>query len=101
MKAKRYIIKVCESAIDFVHGGGFDIEEVYIQEIDLFINEQMAFVLTGKDAKSRLSEAKNVKDVILCGDKELKELAHILSTRQGLEDKLRKEIFGTKNEDDG
>jgi hypothetical protein len=101
MKAKKYVLKVCEGAMDWVHGGGYDINEVYVPELNLFINEKMAFISEGKDAKSRVKEAKGVKDIVLGNDEELKLLAEIVATHKTLEAKLRKEIFGVDDEDQG
>lgn len=43
MKAIKYSLKVCEGMMDFIHEGGYMIIEIYIPDLELFINEQNVF----------------------------------------------------------
>ncbi len=44
MKALRYKIEVCEGIMDFAHGGGHAIEELYVPELKLVINSECCYV---------------------------------------------------------
>lgn len=93
MKAKRYILRVCNGFMDYVHGGGYYVEEICIPELNLFINEQMAFV--SKDCmKTRLKDAKSIKNIKLNCEDYLVHLAKVLVDKDETEKAVIKMLFG-------
>ena len=44
MKANRYKIQVCEGLMDHLHGGGYNIDEIFVPELGLYINCKAAFL---------------------------------------------------------
>lgn len=54
MKAKKYRVKVCASALDYAHGGGSEIEEICVPELGLVVNYLCVFTLPKKDLKRRV-----------------------------------------------
>jgi hypothetical protein len=50
MKAKKYKIRVSEGVLAHVHGMDYEIDEIYVPEVELYINKEAAFVADGERA---------------------------------------------------
>jgi hypothetical protein len=82
MKTIVYEIQVCDGVMDYVHGGGYFITEMYIPDLKLFVNEKAIFIgederVNVKDEKGKGAENKREKQLSYEDEKFFKELAEI------------------------
>ena len=89
MKALRYTLKICDSGLDMVHGFYRFITEYYIPELNLFINSDAIFLDNeNNEYKERLDTAKNIREINLEQETELKQLSNNIKERKELLDNL-------------
>lgn len=85
MKAKKYKIEVSEGVIAHVHGMTYEIEEVYIPELELYINKETAFI--GDDSRVQ----KEYEEIEVNGG--LAKLLQVsLKEKESSEKRLREEL---------
>lgn len=104
MKALRYKIRVCASALEMAHGGGHIIEEVYIPDLRLGINEESEFTVpTEEDGKARLKNAADIMEIEIGPTMELilRATAAALDTVRVSVPKLREKLFPKEDKNDG
>jgi hypothetical protein len=92
VKAKKYKIKVCDSALDFSHGFSREVEEICIPELRLFVNLEACFVLSEEETKRRVPKKFEAIEVD-------SKLADFLAKTKEAEKKFRDHYF-KKDRDD-
>ena len=98
MQAISYKIVVHEGVMDFVHGGGSTIDEVYIPDLCLYINGQTAFVLLDG---TRQNDGTNSSEGTLDPEQEktARELALSLMVEKASGTALRRSFGWVQNQD--
>ena len=89
MKIKRYQIKI---TVDIVHGWTDTIDEVYVPEVDLFINRETCFI-GGDVNKGRVPSEAKEEDIPDSQGIYIVRLANSLREQAGVIEDIRNVLF--------
>jgi hypothetical protein len=95
MKIKRYELEI---TIDFVHGWKSTIDEVYVPDVDLFINKECCFIGGGEN-KVRMEKAAGTVEEEIPDNLALLvvRLANALKDQKSVVDDIRTALFKDKS----